>query len=106
MGTVWITGGARGIGAATVRAFAARGARVAFSYKSADDAAAHLAEDLIVDVHQAQTAILHLSVGFIIVQDQLHLQKTYRTQSISAHCTAPAHQSYATLTTTLLHKGH
>ena len=32
--TVWITGGARGIGAAAVRAFAQDGWRVAFSYRS------------------------------------------------------------------------
>ncbi len=39
MGVVFITGGARGIGAATVRAFAAQGARVAFCYKSAQEQA-------------------------------------------------------------------
>lgn len=33
----------------------------------------------VVDILQAQTAILHLSVGFIIVQNQLHLQQTCET---------------------------
>lgn len=44
MGVVWIAGGARGIGAATVQAFAAHGARVAFSYQSAHEQAQQLAE--------------------------------------------------------------
>lgn len=33
-----------------------------------------------VNILQAQTAIFHLSVGFIIVQNQLHLQQTCETQ--------------------------
>lgn len=42
--TVWITGGARGIGAATVRTFAQAGWRVAFSYRQSTQAAQTLAE--------------------------------------------------------------
>lgn len=40
--TALITGGSRGIGAATVRLFCAAGARVAFSYRAAEDEAASL----------------------------------------------------------------
>lgn len=42
---VLITGGSRGIGAACVRAFAARGAKVAFLYARSDEAAAALAAE-------------------------------------------------------------
>lgn len=42
---VLITGGSRGIGAACVRAFAARGCRVAFLYAKSDEAAAALAAE-------------------------------------------------------------
>lgn len=42
--TVWITGGARGIGAATVRTFAQAGWRVAFSYRQSTQAAQALAQ--------------------------------------------------------------
>ena len=42
--TVWITGGARGIGAATVRTFAQAGWRVAFSYRQSTQQAQVLAE--------------------------------------------------------------
>jgi len=45
MQTVLITGGSRGIGAAAVRAFAARGWRVAFTYLRSGDAAAALARE-------------------------------------------------------------
>lgn len=44
-GRVLITGGSRGIGAACVRAFAARGCRVAFLYAKSDEAAAALAAE-------------------------------------------------------------
>ena len=43
---VLVTGGSRGIGAATVRLFRQAGARVAFNYRSAKSAAAALAEEL------------------------------------------------------------
>lgn len=43
--SVLITGGSRGIGAACVRAFAARGCRVAFLYARSDEAAAQLAAE-------------------------------------------------------------
>lgn len=44
--TVWITGGSRGIGAATVRTFAQAGWRVAFSYLASAEAAAALVSEL------------------------------------------------------------
>ena len=44
--TVLITGGSRGIGAASVRAFAGAGYRVAFSYHSHEAAARALEEEL------------------------------------------------------------
>lgn len=43
--TVFITGGSRGIGAATVRAFAAEGYNVAFTYKNSKDKAEVLAKE-------------------------------------------------------------
>ncbi|MDO4270758.1 MAG: SDR family NAD(P)-dependent oxidoreductase [Eubacteriales bacterium] len=43
--TVWVTGGSRGIGAACVRAFAAAGDRVAFTYRRSADRAAALAAE-------------------------------------------------------------
>lgn len=43
--TVWITGGSRGIGAATVRLFSAKGWRVAFTYLNSQSAANALAEE-------------------------------------------------------------
>lgn len=43
--TVWITGGARGIGAACVRVFAAQGWRVAFSYRKSRECAEALAAE-------------------------------------------------------------
>ena len=43
MKTAFITGGSRGIGAATVRAFAAKGYRVAFFYRQSHEAAKALA---------------------------------------------------------------
>lgn len=45
MSTVLITGGSRGIGAATVRAFAARGDRVYFLYERNHDAARSVSEE-------------------------------------------------------------
>ena len=45
MRTVLVNGGSRGIGAEVVRLFAARGDRVAFTYRSAADAAMRLAEE-------------------------------------------------------------
>lgn len=44
--TVWITGGARGIGAAAVREFAAAGWRVAFNWLTSAEPARALAEEL------------------------------------------------------------
>ena len=41
-----ITGGSRGIGAATVRVFAAAGARVVFNYRKAQAAAEQLADEI------------------------------------------------------------
>lgn len=43
--TVWITGGSRGIGAASVRLFAAKGWQVAFTYLNSKSAANALAEE-------------------------------------------------------------
>jgi 3-oxoacyl-[acyl-carrier protein] reductase len=48
-----ISGGSRGIGAATVRMFAAAGAKVAFSYRSARDQAAALVKECGADVSYA-----------------------------------------------------
>ena len=45
MSTIVITGGSRGIGAAAVRRFAARGDRVYFLYEKAHDAARQVAEE-------------------------------------------------------------
>ena len=45
MSTIVITGGSRGIGAAAVRRFAARGDRVYFLYEKAHDAAAQVAQE-------------------------------------------------------------
>lgn len=45
MDHVLVTGGSRGIGAATVRAFAAAGYRVSFLYEKAHEAAARVAEE-------------------------------------------------------------
>ncbi len=45
MKTVFISGGSRGIGAAMVRAFSAADYRVAFSYKSSEDAAKALSSE-------------------------------------------------------------
>lgn len=44
--TVWITGGSRGIGAATVRAFAHAGWQVAFNYRTTAEAANQLVQEL------------------------------------------------------------
>src|ERR1700758_5227115 len=44
-----ISGGSRGIGAATVRMFSAAGAKVAFSYRSARQQSAALVEECVVD---------------------------------------------------------
>jgi 3-oxoacyl-[acyl-carrier protein] reductase len=59
-----ITGGSRGIGAATVRMFAAAGARVVFSYQRARGAAGELAKEcgaercvpVQADLHSAESA--------------------------------------------------
>lgn len=51
MKTVWITGGSRGIGAATVREFAKGGWRVAFSYKHARAQAEALTHELAAAGH-------------------------------------------------------
>ena len=45
MKNILITGGSRGIGAAIVRSFREKGCRVAFTYKSASDAAKKLSEE-------------------------------------------------------------
>lgn len=45
MKTVWITGGSRGIGVACVRAFAAEGWQVAFTYRSSAEHAQRLTEE-------------------------------------------------------------
>ena len=59
---ILISGGSRGIGAATVRYFAERGDKVAFIYRNADEDARKLAEDtnaftVKADVSDAQSAI-------------------------------------------------
>ena len=46
MKTVFVNGGSRGIGAAVVRAFAAAGYRVAFTYKSSEAAARALSDEV------------------------------------------------------------
>lgn len=58
MASVLITGGSRGIGAAAVRAFAARGDRVTFFYEKNHESARRIAEEtgataVCVDVSQA-----------------------------------------------------
>lgn len=55
-GTVWITGGSRGIGAACVRAFAADGWRVAFTYKASSAQADTLAQETGALALQADAA--------------------------------------------------
>ena len=45
MASVLITGGSRGIGAAAVRAFAARGDRVTFFYEKNHESARRIAEE-------------------------------------------------------------
>ena len=60
---ILISGGSRGIGAATVRYFAERGDKVAFIYRNADEDARKLAEEtnaftVKADVSDAQSAIL------------------------------------------------
>ncbi|MGP0020422.1 MAG: SDR family NAD(P)-dependent oxidoreductase [Candidatus Sulfotelmatobacter sp.] len=54
-----ISGGSRGIGAATVRMFAAAGAKVAFSYRSARSEAETLAKECGADVCHAVAADLN-----------------------------------------------
>lgn len=49
MKTVWVTGGSRGIGAATVREFARAGWRTAFSYHKSTDAARALVQELAAE---------------------------------------------------------
>ena len=51
--SVLVTGGTRGIGRAIVEQFAARGAKVAFTYRSSSDTAAELAEALGATGYQA-----------------------------------------------------
>ncbi len=53
---VLVTGGTRGIGRAIVEAFAAQGARVAFTYRSSGNAAANLSKELDVLGFQADAA--------------------------------------------------
>lgn len=53
-----VTGGSRGIGAATVRLFVRAGARVVFNYKSGQSEARQLVEECGVDVCQAVQADL------------------------------------------------
>ncbi|CAN5583449.1 3-oxoacyl-[acyl-carrier-protein] reductase [soil metagenome] len=60
--TALITGGSRGIGAATVRLFRQAGARVVFSYNSATETALALSEelggpDLCLPIHQALNSV-------------------------------------------------
>lgn len=56
MRNVLITGGSRGIGSAMVRAFTKNGYRVAFTYKSSDDAAAKLATETGATAIKADSA--------------------------------------------------
>lgn len=56
MRNVLITGGSRGIGSAMVRAFTKDGYRVAFTYKSSDDAAAKLATETGATAIKADSA--------------------------------------------------
>ena len=53
---VIITGGSRGIGAETVRLFAARGCRVVFLYRAADDCASRLAAETGAEAIRADLA--------------------------------------------------
>ncbi len=69
---ILITGGSRGIGAACVRAFAARGASVAFLYASAHDAAAQLSDETgalalcadVTDARAVKDAVARVTAEF------------------------------------------
>ena len=58
MKTVIITGGSRGIGAAAVRAFCARGDRVAFLYEKEDEKAQAIAAETGAQAVRCDVAVL------------------------------------------------
>lgn len=76
MGIILITGGSRGIGAATVRECIQRGYRVVFTYKTNEAAAAHVAKTL----SDKGDDLLYLPLDFDDVRNINDFVKTLREQ--------------------------
>lgn len=70
--TILITGGSRGIGAATARIAASRGYRVAFSYLGNKAAA----DEVVADIGQAGGQALAIQADVSVEADVLHLFET------------------------------